>query len=276
MLTVGDEAAADKKHKKEPAFIVRGLPAWEELEPPVDADVAPYVREYCYDAADEDTWVTPPDSTRGPILELEVKGHEELQGHTWSFINCSLSVRLESHTGSIGWQVPRRLAQLREDLHMPIKSSMGEHYSKYFANAPFARSLGLPGTTDRLRGWCRALASCISSGGAPPAVVARVIYFLDTPEPECFLTDKNPFEADTPAFVMDDRVDQSCSVFSQASSFEPEMEHFPSSELASSRTAATKSRYNTEELASVIGRSQTTDEAISTDDVAPQRSERID
>mmetsp|Transcript_16249 Transcript_16249/g.30371 ORF Transcript_16249/g.30371 Transcript_16249/m.30371 type:complete len:265 (-) Transcript_16249:81-875(-) len=163
--------------------------AAEELEPAFvplpPLAVAPYLEAYGYQAADANAWQVPPcadgSAERGTQLELGVVGHTEVDGHTWYTIVCSLAFGKDR--GSLDWRVHRRLVQLREYLHAHVKTEMGEDtYQKHFADAHFARSGGLPGTTARLHTWCGALTACINTGRASPAVVALVLHFFEAPE----------------------------------------------------------------------------------------------
>lgn len=165
--------------------------------------VAPYLEPYGYHAADAHQWRQSPSSAAtgaggavtggaeaddsvaearkaGPRLSLLVAGHREDGGHTWYTLACSLEApaiqRLE-------WHAHRRLAQLRLGLHDRTKAELGVNYPKYFGEAPFAKKGGLPGTTARLHSWFAALAECINAAAAPPALVAIVLRFLDTPDP---------------------------------------------------------------------------------------------
>merc|ERR1711879_279677 len=84
---------------------------------------------------------------------------------------------------NLNWTVHRRLAQLRKDLHDPVKSELGETYKKQFGGASFAHVGGLPGTTTRLRGWFQALAASINNGCCPPNLAGLTLSFLEIPEP---------------------------------------------------------------------------------------------
>ena len=92
------------------------------------------------------------------------------------------AVRLAVPAGRLmKWTAPRRLHQLREGLHDPVKSDLGEGYAGLFGNTPFAM-MGRPiGTTERLSEWLKTLASAINSGKLKPALVARTLFFLRGP-----------------------------------------------------------------------------------------------
>merc|ERR1711957_150162 len=57
-------------------------------------------------------------------------------------------------------------------------------YESHFAEAPFARHGGLPGTSTRLAAWLGALASCANNGALDPELHAYVLRFLHAPVPE--------------------------------------------------------------------------------------------
>mmetsp|Transcript_139417 Transcript_139417/g.445916 ORF Transcript_139417/g.445916 Transcript_139417/m.445916 type:complete len:319 (+) Transcript_139417:73-1029(+) len=79
------------------------------------------------------------------------------------------------------WRAPRRLAQIRECLHDPIKACLGDGYAKHFGETPFAK-IGAPrGTTARLAAWLSKLAELVNEGALPPSLVARTLVFLRGP-----------------------------------------------------------------------------------------------
>jgi len=147
------------------------------------AAVASYLEPYGYTALDASTWcTTPSSSSQNPELKIHVPGHSEESGHTWYRINCELS----NHRGGaehLKWSVQRRLIQMREDLHDPIKEELGQDYARHFACAPFAHKGGVLGTTGRLRDWFAALANYLNDGGGLPMLVARVLQFLNASDP---------------------------------------------------------------------------------------------
>lgn len=145
--------------------------------------VAPYLQAYGFAAVDPKTWRVSPGSSSSstapaPVVELQVEGHQEVEGHTLYSLTCALV------DGSVNtnWNAQRRLQQLREDLHDVVKVELGDSYSQHFASTPFAHKGGLIGTTARLRSWLCTLATCINKGRIPPSVVALVLSFLDAPE----------------------------------------------------------------------------------------------
>lgn len=145
------------------------------------------MQAYGFAAVDPGTWRVAPGHTGtsangvtspAPVVELQVEGHKEVDGHTWYSLACSLV------DGSVNtnWSAQRRLQQLREDLHDVVKAELGDVYSQHFGSTPFAHKGGMPGTTARLSRWLCTLATCINAGHAPPSVVALVLTFMDAPE----------------------------------------------------------------------------------------------
>mmetsp|Transcript_96073 Transcript_96073/g.309883 ORF Transcript_96073/g.309883 Transcript_96073/m.309883 type:complete len:268 (+) Transcript_96073:178-981(+) len=142
-------------------------------------DPEQYVLQFGYSSAS---------GSRRPHLSLQVEGHEEEDGHTMYLISCSLQ-RPIGLTGTkfaaTAWLCPKRLVALRDALHDVVKLSLGAAaYEANFAEAPFARHGGVPGTTARLRAWLAALASCVNEGATGAHVVAAVLGFLEAPVPE--------------------------------------------------------------------------------------------
>lgn len=159
-----------------------------EFVPLAPLVVPAYLQSYGFSAADDQTWRTTPKSagegaSPTPQLEINVVGHKEMGGHTWYSLSCSLEGCREKR--ALHWKLHKRLVQLQKDLHEGVKRELGcILYDKHFANAPFARKGGFPGTTSRLHQWCQALADCLNRGLASPSLAALVIYFLDAPEPD--------------------------------------------------------------------------------------------
>ncbi|CAJ1462232.1 unnamed protein product, partial [Effrenium voratum] len=139
---------------------------------------------YGYRVLTNKTWV---DGTslagQTPALSLKTSEHIEQAGHTWYVIQCQLT----AFTGErevLSWEAPRRLSQLRKDLHDRIKFGMGQNeYRSIFEEAPFAHSGGLTGTTSRLSRWLSHLATSINKLEVPPAVAALTLTFLHAPLP---------------------------------------------------------------------------------------------
>ncbi|CAJ1409634.1 unnamed protein product [Effrenium voratum] len=115
-----------------------------------------------------------------PMLEIVIRGHEELGSHTWYVMDCAVWRPCLEFARS-EWRCYRRLAHLRQGLHDPIKELLGTAYSKHFGDSPFA-SHGAPlGTTARLRSWCQTLCRCINCCDLPPATAAIALHLLGAP-----------------------------------------------------------------------------------------------
>lgn len=153
---------------------------------------------YGFHAVNDSNWEALPDQAQdagvmmsAPALEIQVAGHEEREGHTWYQLNCSLL----HGGGTVGsrtlqWRGYWRLAQLREGLHNPVRERLShDAYRKIFHGAPFALRGGPRGTTQRLRGWCGALSSCINQQLCPPSIVWLSLRFLQVPEPRSLAGD---------------------------------------------------------------------------------------
>jgi len=142
-----------------------------------------YLENFGFLAADAQTWLDIPlDEVpeglerSGAWIMLGVAEHFERKGHTWYQLDCSLS---QHGAKTVGWQVTRRLSQLRKLWYKKVKAHLGEEYATVFAKTPFARRGGRRGTSARLNRWCERLATSINSGLIPPAVVALTLRFLE-------------------------------------------------------------------------------------------------
>jgi len=108
-----------------------------------------------------------------------VDGHNELSGHTFYRLRCVLHA---AHANlQMEWTADRQIAQLRGELHDAAKALLGKSYCQVFNDAPFAKRGAPSGTTMRLHKWLGCLGECVSSGLAPPVLVAQVLYFLCPP-----------------------------------------------------------------------------------------------
>jgi len=150
-----------------------------------DDDYEPYLNHFGYKlaAVDKQQWEGAP-SKAGTQIKFEVDGHIGRAGHTWYNVRTKLS---RAHNGSaevLEWVSPRRLVQLRLDLHHRIRQTLGTTYDEHFKETRFAKFGGPPGTTARLKSWFTTLASCINKGIAPPSVVIVTLIFLSAPLPE--------------------------------------------------------------------------------------------
>jgi len=113
-----------------------------------------------------------------PQLALSVLGHEHRYGHTWYVLKAVLR---EPKGSGLEWMVPRRLGHLRECLYERVKTELGISYDAHFSGSRFAYHGGVPGTTERLSGWCRALACYLNGPIATPYLVAVSLRFLEAP-----------------------------------------------------------------------------------------------
>lgn len=179
--------------------------------------VGPFLDVWGYAAGSADQWRIPPSSTAsspgaGPQISISLQvtadfpGYEEHCGHKWYMIDCRMeglpeqSIAAECDVPKLGlcqvivhatrgrqlsWRSPRRLAQLRECLHDPVKKVLGNDYQQYFGETPFARHGNVAGTAERLNGWLTTLASVINNGQLQPSAVARVLSFLRGPPEPC-------------------------------------------------------------------------------------------
>jgi len=155
------------------------------MGPPPPGTVVNYLTGIGYKLLSPDLWQTvaghAPFADSQPQLDIYVTAHSEADGHTWYFLYCHLT-----HPGKRHWTVYRRLAHMRKFLHDPIKSQLGSEYRKHFdgETARFASHGGPEGTTDKLRGWFKALTTLINSGGASPNLVALTLRFLQSDDLE--------------------------------------------------------------------------------------------
>lgn len=167
--------------------------------------IVAYLAAFGFHAVDVQAWGEVPGPS-GPQLHLELDGnadalaHEEHYGHTWYMVACSLGpipasarptqewqldgsgeVQSSPCQGGrrVAWRAPRRLTQLRDALHGPVKALLGgEAYEQHFREAPFAKHFGPKGTTERLRVWLAKLAELVNGGALTPDLVAWTLAFF--------------------------------------------------------------------------------------------------
>eukprot|EP00443_Scrippsiella_acuminata_P113351 CAMPEP_0115590860 /NCGR_PEP_ID=MMETSP0272-20121206/9981_1 /TAXON_ID=71861 /ORGANISM="Scrippsiella trochoidea, Strain CCMP3099" /LENGTH=430 /DNA_ID=CAMNT_0003026067 /DNA_START=21 /DNA_END=1311 /DNA_ORIENTATION=- len=144
--------------------------------------VVPYLEALGFKPSCEEQWWDPPEVS-GTTLELCLQGHTQHADHTWYDLDCKIN-HLAAAASSTEWPAPRRLAQLRLDLHDPVKASLAAAYTTHFAASPFAKTGGPPGTTARLRAWLQTLCRVINSGAMSPRDAALVLLFLQAPLPQ--------------------------------------------------------------------------------------------
>jgi len=161
--------------------------AWlAAIAPPPPADVATFLGSFSYAAADSQTWEDLPQdevpeglARSGPWLGLGIAEHQEVGGHTWYQVECSLAL---AGSKTVEWQVGRRLQHLRELWYERVKSELGKSYKQHFEDVHFAHRGGRRGTSVRLHTWCCRLAARINAGQLSPAIVALTLRFLEAPD----------------------------------------------------------------------------------------------
>mmetsp|Transcript_127306 Transcript_127306/g.407215 ORF Transcript_127306/g.407215 Transcript_127306/m.407215 type:complete len:462 (+) Transcript_127306:75-1460(+) len=148
---------------------------------PVSPEAAiSYLQALGFKVESDEQWQQPPQES-GSMLEFRLDGHARHAEHTWYGIECFIHSSNEHGSSSTQWNAPRRLTQLRMDLHDPIKDSLVDAYPALFGNAPFAKMGGPPGTSSRLRAWLTALAGAFNRGLLSPRVAALVLLFMQAP-----------------------------------------------------------------------------------------------
>jgi hypothetical protein len=162
--------------------------AWWVAVEPNPEEVAEILPSYGYQLAPEGCcqWSTRPAELE-PQLTLEVRDIQQKAGHTWYIVNCQFShARMfgnDSESVTVArWMAPRRMWQLRNWLHNPIKGKLSDIYPKCFRDSPFARhGVHRPSSQQRLQAWFASLCYMINSQEAPPWAVALTVEFLQAP-----------------------------------------------------------------------------------------------
>lgn len=132
-----------------------------------------FLATFGYMALNADHWCEGPQ----PEFGIWVQGHEDIADHTYYMLRCRLTQ--PTRKPARDWRVRRRLLHLRCGLHDPVKEALGvATYTKLFQDAPFARRLGPPGTSDRLKAWCFVLAQCINQRILTPLTTACALRVL--------------------------------------------------------------------------------------------------
>lgn len=153
-----------------------------QLPTVTESDQVPYLSSFGYKLADKRSWKEPPVvGQQGIKLEINVDGHVFRAGHTWYKVVCKLHRGSKDGFETMQWVAPRRLVQLRIDLHHRVKAALGVAYEEHFRTSRFAKYGGPPGTTARLEAWFASLATVINSGIAPPIVATTALVFLQAP-----------------------------------------------------------------------------------------------
>ncbi|CAE7561910.1 unnamed protein product [Symbiodinium natans] len=102
-----------------------------------------FLELYGYRVLTNRTWADAPIAGQTPILNLKTAQHIEQAGYTWYIISCELVLFKAGMRDVLKWEAPRRLAQLRGDLHDRVKYSMElTEYKALFEEAPFAHAGG--------------------------------------------------------------------------------------------------------------------------------------
>jgi len=163
------------------------LPTWEaaaqwSLGWFQETEFAPYLRHLGFEAQSDQKWTALPNNS-GISLHVQLLNHVKMAGHTWYQVNCQL--KRSAGRGDLSWPAPRRLVQLRLDLHDRCKHMLGSaEYTRLFGETRFAKYGAPPGTTARLRAWLDKLCSLINNGEVPPGVAAVALAFFQAPIPE--------------------------------------------------------------------------------------------
>lgn len=111
-------------------------------------------------------------------LSVQVTGHEEDEGSTWYQLQCSST---PSGCEQVNWCTRMRLCKVRECIHHPVKEALADLYPQYFADTPFARRGGLPGSTARLQAWFASVGKCIEEEALPERIFTELVQILAAP-----------------------------------------------------------------------------------------------
>mmetsp|Transcript_19722 Transcript_19722/g.35023 ORF Transcript_19722/g.35023 Transcript_19722/m.35023 type:complete len:439 (+) Transcript_19722:53-1369(+) len=131
-----------------------------------------FIEAFGFRAATKEKWGQEPAKA---VLELELDNHIEQVGHTWYLIRCRLLLGTQDE---LQWTAPRRLQQLRSDLHDVLQADFRANLG-----VPFALTGGPKGTTARLKAWLKALAVAVKNREVSPELTAHVLMFLGAPLP---------------------------------------------------------------------------------------------
>jgi len=170
--------AISSSHGPHPEATWKAAALWSLGALRLDA-MEPFLRLFGLRPSSEQQWWETPQAS-GVTLELSIAGHTMHAGHRWYSVEC----KLHRQGSLVDWLAPRRLSQLRLDLHDPLKDDLGAAYGKHFAGSPFAKRGGPSGTTARLQSWMAALAKAFNTGLLPPRVAVVMLSFLQIPKPK--------------------------------------------------------------------------------------------
>jgi len=160
------------------ATSVGNLSAHLKVKSVKEAEIVAFLCQFGFLAKNAKSW----GNNRQPRLLFWIDSHSEMNSpwqHTWYAIMGN--VIIDTSSSSRQWMVRRRLAHIRALLHDPVKRELSDEYNHHFKKARFARHGGLPGTTARMQSWFAALAKASLSGAISPALMARIICFLEAP-----------------------------------------------------------------------------------------------
>lgn len=176
-------AAISRRHERKDleAKVWEAASNWT-LESFMLFEEVPFLAAFGFIAKDKLTWE---EGKPMPKLSLNLDEHFEQAGCTWYIIKCQLEVPgADGQVETLNWEAPRRLHHLRMELHDRMKYYMEEKfYARVFGETPFARHMGLPGTTARLKAWLATLATAVEKQEVPPMAAAITLLFLHTPLP---------------------------------------------------------------------------------------------
>jgi hypothetical protein len=146
-----------------------------------------YLEQFGFEAAQR-KWLRKPKDC-GMSFHLELKSSEQVAGHKWYQVECTIKRSGRGMTEIIQWTAPRLLAQMRADLHDRVKDTLGESYDGLFAQADFANHTPPSNTEVRLYSWLLRLSHLITNGDVSPGVAALALLFFQAPAAISALTD---------------------------------------------------------------------------------------
>lgn len=139
-----------------------------------------FLQSLGYRTVSDDKWHKAP-MDGGPALKFSLTKSESHAYHNWYLVDCELLGSAINGGQMVKWRSPRRLCQLRWDLHDRVKTWMGESYSLHFSRTPFAKTGGPPGTMARLSAWLETLSNVLNNGTAMPRTVSLALRFFQVP-----------------------------------------------------------------------------------------------
>lgn len=140
-----------------------------------------FLKVFGYNPLNEKQWRSSP-LDGGPQVKFSLSAKEAHAYHTWYMVECELKYSESKGRETHKWSAPRRLCQLRWDLHDRLKMWMGESYTRHFGGTPFAKLGGPRGTLARLSAWLASLSTAINTGKASPSIAALALHFFQAGE----------------------------------------------------------------------------------------------